>query len=249
MVNAVREHVFETADGARLHWVQQGAGPRVLLVHGGTGTGAYDWELVRPALSESHRLMVLDLRGHGRSSDPGERVGLGQIVDDVRSLLVAEGGCDAIVAFSIGASATLALLCSEPELTRAFVCIGASMAGDPDRVEEFSTGPWPSSLRALRHDHARDDDHWKRLRRAFASSWADLHLDDAALARVEIPTLVVCGDRDRIEPVETALQLSRALPRGELLVLPDCGHFVPRQRPDELCAAVLGFLDRALAER
>jgi pimeloyl-ACP methyl ester carboxylesterase len=239
-------HIHETADGARLYWEQEGEGPRVLLVHGGTGTGAYDWEFVRAPLREACRLMVLDIRGHGRSSDPQGLVSLPQIGADVRSLLEAEGGCDAIIAFSVGASATLALLCEHPELTRSFVAIGASTSGDPTRVEEFSTGPWPSSLQRLHHQHGSGADHWRRLRRAFATSWAALDVDAAALARLTLPTLVVCGDRDRIEPVETALALARALPRGELLVLPNCGHFAPRQRPTELAAAALGFLQRAL---
>jgi pimeloyl-ACP methyl ester carboxylesterase len=58
----------------------------------------------------------------------------------------------------------------------------------------------------------------------------------------------VCGDRDRVEPVETALSLCRLLPRGELLVLPDCGHFVSRERPAELSAVVDGFLSRVLGD-
>jgi pimeloyl-ACP methyl ester carboxylesterase len=246
-IPAVTEHVYETDDGAELFWEELGEGPRVLLVHGGTGTGAYDWEYVREPLAESHRLMVLDMRGHGRSSDPRKLVSLAQVGADIRSLLRAQGGgCDAIIAFSIGASATLALLCEEPGLTRAFVAIGASRMGDPSRVEEFSTGPWPSALQALRHEHGTGDDYWKQLRSAFATSWADLHLDDAALANLTLPTLAVCGDRDRIEPVETALALTRTVPQGQLLVLPDCGHFVPRQRPAELTVAVRGFLDRVL---
>lgn len=219
----------------------------MLLVHGGTGTGAFDWEMLREPLARSHRLLVADLRGHGRSSDPDGRVGIEQIGQDIVALLEHAGGCDAIMAFSIGATAMLALLTRRPELTRAFVCIGASTSGDPDQVDRIVTGPWPAELQSLAHEHAADPDHWRQLRRKLAVSWADHHLPPEQLARLDRPTLVVCGDRDRIEPVETALALARALPRGELLVLPRCGHFAPRERPDELLAAVEGFLARALA--
>ncbi len=100
---------------------------------------------------------------------------------------------------------------------------------------------------ALHHEHGHDPEHWRTLREQLARSWAyDLDLSDAELHAVQIPTLIVCGDRDRIEPVESALALSRELPSGELLVLPGAGHFVSRQRPAELTATVALFLERKL---
>jgi len=234
------------ADGATLFWEQEGDGPRVLLVHGGTGTGAYDWEFVREPLRRDHRLLVCDLRGHGRSSDPSGSLGLRQIGEDVVTVLDAAGGCDAIVAFSIGASAILALLARRPALVRAFVSIGGSFRGDPERVPKIVSGPWPDELIALRHQHATDADHWRRLREAMAASWSELHMSEAELAAIDVPTLVVAGDRDRVEPLESALTLFGALPRAELLVLPNCGHFVPREQPVALAAAIDAFLERVL---
>jgi pimeloyl-ACP methyl ester carboxylesterase len=239
---------YAAADGARLYWEEEGDGPRVLLVHGGTGTSAFDWEFVREPLAERFRLVLTDVRGHGRSSDPEYRLSIEQIGDDVASLLEHVGECEAIVAFSVSATAVLALLCRRPSLTRAFVCIGASRTGDPTQVDAILGGPWPSKLKRIRHEHATGEDYWRRLQSALAHSWADLRITDAELGELETPTLVVCGDRDRIEPVETAVSLARTLPRGELCVLPDCGHFVSRDRPAELTAVVERFLDRVLTQ-
>jgi pimeloyl-ACP methyl ester carboxylesterase len=236
------------ADGARLYWEEEGDGPRVLLVHGGTGTSAFDWEFVREPLARQFRLVLTDVRGHGRSSDPHYRLSIEQIGDDVASLLEQVGDCDAIVAFSVSATAVLALLCHRPSLARAFVCIGASTAGDPSQVDAILSGPWPSMLKRIRHEYGTGDEYWRRLQAALAHSWADLRITDAELGTLETPTLVVCGDRDRIEPVETALTLARTLPQGELCVLPDCGHFVSRDRPAELSVVIERFLDRVLKE-
>jgi pimeloyl-ACP methyl ester carboxylesterase len=238
----------EAAGDARLYFEQEGEGPLVVLVHGGTGTGAYDWEHQRPALARSYRVVTPDLRGHGRSNDPHWLLGLEQIGEDLLRLVDELGERPAaVLAFSIGASAVLRLLTRRPKLTRAFVAIGASTRGDPERVERIVTGPWPAGLIALRHEHGEDADHWQRLRRRLARSWADdQRLGPDELARVALPTLVVCGDRDPIEPVETALELARALPLGELLVAPRAGHFVARERPAELTLAVERFLARAL---
>jgi pimeloyl-ACP methyl ester carboxylesterase len=237
---------LNTADGAELYWEEIGEGPRMLLVHGGTGSGAYDWEFVRAPLARSYRLLMVDLRGHGRSSDPLERLSLDQIGDDIEALLHQVGGCDAIMAFSIGASAMITLLCRRPTLTRAFVCIAGSTAGDPTQVQGIVNGPWPADLKRLRHEHATDADYWRALRGKLARSWAGHQVSETELTRLVTPTLVLCGDRDRVEPVESALSLSRSLPHGELLVLPRCGHFAPRERPAELSAMVESFLDRVL---
>jgi pimeloyl-ACP methyl ester carboxylesterase len=235
-------------DGARLHYRDEGTGPTVLLVHGGTGTGDYDWEFVRPKLVRRYRVITPDLRGHGRSSDPEWRLSLDSIAEDMLSLIEAVGEHPVtVVAFSIGASAMLRFVCQRPDISDTFVFIGASTVGDPERVQSFIDGPWPAELVALEHEHGADADHWRRLRRAMATTWGqDLALEDSDLARIIAPTLVVCGDRDVIEPVESAVALARALPAGELLVLPGAGHFVIRDRPAEFTVGLEGFLDRNL---
>jgi pimeloyl-ACP methyl ester carboxylesterase len=237
---------LEVAGAARLHYDDEGSGPLVILIHGGTGTGGYDWEFQRGPLSRRFRVVTPDLRGHGRSSDPEWRLSLDQIAEDTLALIDALGERPAaIVGFSIGATAMLRLLCSRPGTTEAFVAIGASRVGQPARLPAIVDGPWPVDLVSLRHEHAADPDHWRRLRRRLAESWAhDLALDEASLRRVTIPSLIVCGDRDQIEPVESALELARTLPAGELLVLPRAGHFVARERPAETTLGIQSFLER-----
>jgi pimeloyl-ACP methyl ester carboxylesterase len=241
---------IEAAGGARLYYDDEGSGPMVMLIHGGTGTGDYDWEHQRAPLARRYRVITPDLRGHGHSSDPQWLLGLEQVAQDTLALIDELGTRPAaIVSFSIGATAMLRLLCARPDLTDAFVCIGASRQGRPEDVPGIVAGGWPRELRALRHEHSEDPDHWRRLRERLATSWAtELALSDDDLHRVAIPTLVVCGDRDVIEPVESTLDLARTLPAGELLVLPGAGHFVSRDRPRELNACVEAFLDRHLEE-
>jgi len=239
---------LELPDGALLHYADEGIGRVLLLVHGGTGTGDYDWELVRPALARRFRVVTPDLRGHGGSSDPDQLIGAPAIGRDIVWLLEALGVRPvAIIAFSFGASSMLQLLCERPRMTDALVAIGPSRAGDSSRVGPITSGPWPRGLIALHHEHGEGPDHWRALRKRIAASWvSDLSLTDAALAKITIPTLVACGDQDPIEPVEVAVGLARALPAGELLVLPGAGHFLARERPAELIAVLTGFFDRRL---
>lgn len=243
-VRSITVPSFEANDGARLYYEQQGSGPVALLVHGGTGTGAYDWEFQRDPLARSFTVVVPDLRGHGHSSDPGWRLGLDAIGDDLLAVIEAIGERPtAIIAFSLGATAVMRLLAARPDLADALVVISAAWTSRPDLLPAILNGPWPIGLIRLRHEHAEAAHHWAMLRRALAESWASNgDLGEQALRRISIPTLVVCGDRDPLEPVASALRLSRTLPAGELLVLPRCGHFVSRQQPAELTFAIERFL-------
>lgn len=239
---------LEGSGGASLHYEDEGSGPLLILLHGGTGTGAYDWEFQRPRLREKYRVVVPDLRGHGRSSDPEWQLDINTIGEDLLLLIDRIGQRPAaIIGFSIGATAGLALLCRQPDLTAAFVAIGASVRGRPESVDDITAGPWPKELMALSHEHGGED-HWRKLRRRLGESWAThLNITEADLRQIAIPFLAVCGDRDRIEPPETALHIARTVPRGELLILPRAGHFVTRDRPAEFGVALDGFLSRSLS--
>lgn len=239
----------DVAGNAQLHYEIEGEGPLVLLVHGGTGTGSYDWEHLRGPLAQRYRLLIPDLRGHGRSSDPEWLLGADQVGDDILALLDHVGARPvAAIAFSIGAASMLRLLSRRPDLTDAFVAIAPSLQSRPERVAGITSGPWPQGLVDLRHEHGEDAEHWKRLRNRLAKEfWQDFEaFTDEELALIPVPTLAVWGDRDPIEPVETGLRLARTMPAGEILVLPNAGHFIPRGRADELLPVLEHFLARHL---
>jgi pimeloyl-ACP methyl ester carboxylesterase len=234
-------------DGARLYFRTRGDGPAVFLVHGGTGTGMYDWGAHVPRLSRRYRVVVPDLRGHGRSDDPSGRLAIDVIGEDLELLATAVGRPAAIVAFSIGAAAAVGLLRRRPDLTDAVVLIGAALSASDERAQAVASGPWPGDLVALRHEHALDGDHWRRLRAALAHSWgAQSTPRPDELSALAMPALVACGDRDPVFPVADAARLAGMLPSGELLVVPGAGHPVMRDRPREFGVLLDGFLARSL---
>ena len=64
------------------------------------------------------------------------------------------------------------------------------------------------------------------------------------LAGIEVPTLVICGADDLIVPPENSRRIAAAIPRAELVVVPDTGHVFFAQEPAAFNAAILGFFDR-----
>ena len=118
-----------------------------------------------------------------------------------------------LVGFSYGGNTLLHLLGRDPRWARALVTVGASAEGDPGRVEEIMTGPWPSALRNLRHATSENPDYWQELRTALAHDWAaNLALDDEALARITCPALVCHGADDVFQPLPYAERLAAGLP-------------------------------------
>src|SRR5438045_3609263 len=66
------------------------------------------------------------------------------------------------------------------------------------------------------------------------------------LAAVRAPSLLVCGERDRLVPTRIAEEWQEALPGSRLVLLP-CGHVPMWEVPDELAACLLAFLEEQLA--
>ncbi len=62
------------------------------------------------------------------------------------------------------------------------------------------------------------------------------------LARIACPTLVLCGHQDRPSPVECHQEIAAAIPGAKLIVIEDCGHLAPMERPEEVAAALRAWL-------
>ena len=68
------------------------------------------------------------------------------------------------------------------------------------------------------------------------------HIDAASLSAISCPVTVMVGEFDCIRDDET-VAIARAIPQAMLMVVPGCGHSIPRQRPDAVIWALLGQLD------
>jgi pimeloyl-ACP methyl ester carboxylesterase len=234
--------------GGRIAAWEQGTGPAVVLVHGGTGTAAHDWDPIVPVLSRRFRTIAVDLRAHGESPGDPDGVSMTRFGLDLAQVMRHLGVPAAVlVGFSVGGNTLLKLLARQPWLARALVTIGSSARGDADRVRKILSGPWPDDLIALDHGAGTGPDHWQRLRAALARDWAaNLDLSPQELRRVRCPVLVCHGDRDRVQFLEEALHLYRTLPDAELFVAPNAGHAVQLDQPELFTSTLERFVDRAL---
>jgi len=220
--------------GFQFHYDVRGEGEPLLLLHGGMGIGD-DWRHVFTSDPAGYRLIVPDLRGHGRSTSPPEGFTFKACADDVRALL-EHLKIDRVkaIGMSLGAKTLLHLATAYPNRVEAMVLVSATPRF-PDPLREAAArftrdalARLPTTERdALRARHVHGDEQIARLyemTRSFATSYDDMAFTAAALATITARTLIVHGDHDPLYPVELAVELFRGIPGSALWIVPDGGH-------------------------
>ena len=239
------------SDGCRLCYASLGMGRPVILLHGGLGH-AGNWGHQVPALlGAGYRVILLDTRGHGRSTRDAGPFGYDRLAGDVLALMdhLALPRA-ALVGWSDGACTALVLAASHPERVSGVLFFACNM--DPGGALPFVPTPVIDNCFA-RH----------RLDYAALSSTPDAFMEiveavgtmqrtqpdfsAAELAAIAVPVRIVHAAGDEFIRPEHARYLADTLPRAQLTTLRGVTHFAPLQRPDRFNAVMLGFLGRLLA--
>jgi pimeloyl-ACP methyl ester carboxylesterase len=241
------------ANGLDVGYEVHGAGPPLVILHGATSSGREDFAAQIPLLARGFLVHVPDARGHAATRwDARDGFRHDWLVDDLAAFADALGlATFHLVGFSMGAMTALQFASRAPERLRTLVIVGittqreprASVARrlmDPGRVDREDPD-WAAEL-ARRHDPVQGEGAWRHLLPAIAADVAAQPLlAPRDLRRIELPALVVAGDRDPFVPVDHAWGISRLLPDGRLLIAPDCGHVVPVRRPGLFNEALASF--------
>jgi pimeloyl-ACP methyl ester carboxylesterase len=214
-----------------MHYEIRGEGEPLLLLHGGTGIGA-DWAHVFPIDPPGYRIVVPDLRGHGRSTNPSRQFTFTQCAEDVVALLDAlQIDRAKAIGMSMGAKTLLHVATAHPDRLSAMVLVSATpYFPQPMRAiaatfdaRTLSEDDWA----ALRQRHVHGDDQIRALwemTRGFATSYDDMAFTPPLLATIRARTLVVHGDRDPLYPLELAVEIYRSIPNAALWVVPNGAH-------------------------
>jgi pimeloyl-ACP methyl ester carboxylesterase len=239
-------------DGAQIWYATYGEGAPVLLLHGGLGHSG-NWGNQVPALIASgYRAILIDSRGHGRSTRDARPFTYEQMASDVLAVLdtlAVEKA--AVVGWSDGACIAMILAMQAPARVAGVFFFGCNM--DPSGTKEI-TAPDPILNRCFGR-HARDyaalsatPDDFKAFTEAVSLMMAtqpNYGADD--LAAVRVPVTIVQSEHDEFIKRDHAEYLARSIPGAELVILPDVTHFAPLQRPKQFNAIMLAFVRKVLA--
>jgi pimeloyl-ACP methyl ester carboxylesterase len=258
------------ANGIRIAYERSGQGENVLLIMG-SGAAGHVWTTYQtPALHRAgYRTITFNNRGIPPTDAPQGRYSLDEMVADTRGLIEALGiGPCRIVGFSLGAMIAQELAIKHPELVRCAVLMAtrgrpdvlrrALMAADRELLENGVKLPRSydavtTALQMLSPATLNDDaavSSWLEVLELAGDAGAgqgfvDLFTDRRAMLRsISAPCRVIAFSDDLIAPPHLGAEVSEAIPNSDYVEIPKGGHLGHLERPDEVNAAIIDFLDR-----
>lgn len=244
---AAHEQGHVTHDGACLWYASFGSGSPVVLLHGGLGHSG-NWGHQVPALMRAgHRVILIDSRGHGRSTRDARPFSYSLMASDVLAVMDhLRLDKAAIVGWSDGACIGLILAMTAPARVARVFFFGCNM--DPSGAKEKPDAT-PMLQRCFRR-HALD---YARLSatpgefEAFVEAVGlmmktEPNVSADELSTIQVPVAIVQSEHDEFIKRAHAEYLARTIPGAELILLPDVSHFAPLQRPGQFNEAMLSFL-------
>jgi pimeloyl-ACP methyl ester carboxylesterase len=238
---------FAPVNGIRLWYAVFGRGEPVILLHGGLANANYWGHQVR-ALQRHYQVIVMDSRGHGRSSRNQEPYGYDLMASDVVALLdhlrIRKA---AIVGWSDGAIIGLDIAMKHPERVSRLFAFAAN--SDPSGVADIASSDVFNAY------ITRAGEEYKRLSptpTAYKSFVAEItkmwesqpKWTASDLAAIKVPTWIVDGDHDEAIKRENTEFMAANIPDAGLLIQPEVSHFSFLQDPEQFTDDVLHFLER-----
>jgi pimeloyl-ACP methyl ester carboxylesterase len=221
--------------GTRIWYSTYGSGSPVIMLHGGLGHSG-NWGYQVPALiTAGYRTVLIDSRGHGRSTRDSRPFTYELMASDVLAVMDAlhlEKG--AIVGWSDGACTALILGAQAPSRVSGVFFFACNM--DPSGVMEFKPSP---ILDRCFGRHAKDyarlsatpDQFMPFVEAVSLMMKTQPNYSAHDLAEIRVPVTIAQSEHDEFIKREHAEYLARSIPGAELVVLPGVSHFAPLQRP------------------
>jgi pimeloyl-ACP methyl ester carboxylesterase len=232
----------------------------VVLIHGAAGTHLH-WPHQLRRLN-NHRVLAPDLPGHGKSEGLGEQ-SIEKYAQQIVSWLDQIGVEKAIfVGHSMGGAIVQHLAITHPKLVSGLVLVssGAVLPVNADLIEKVSIpeaapGVYDLIVKWAYHpdadpkevQQARSQMDAIRHTVTYGDFVACDHFNSSSqLTNITAPTLVICGDSDKMTPPHLSKQLHENLPNAILEFIPNAGHMLTIEQPEKVAQAIVGFINQSV---
>jgi len=237
-----------------LDYFTQHAPSDCVFIHGAGGNNLL-WKRFLQFLSGSKTAFAVNLPGHP-SGDVVCRT-VEEYAQAVHEFVSREGlGRVAVCGHSMGSAIALTLALSHPSTVGALILVdgGAKLGVAPSILEGLSSQPLKAieELITPMSFHRVSLEMGREARSALSLSNLAVFLNDytacdgfdvrGELARISVPTLIVCGEDDRMTPPRYSQYLNSHIPGSSVSLIPEAGHMVPLEKPAALGALIQSFL-------
>ncbi len=241
----------------QLHIERYGGGEKIVFIHGAGGSTA-GWYFQREYLKRSFEVVLLDLPGHGQS---GER-GCGSVEDYTASVKAAIEendfqGCY-LAGHSMGGMIAMHCAVTSPQLLKGLILIGtgARLRVFPQILEGILKDKEKTVESIIRFAFSKKAPEamvrsglTEMMKSSAEVIYGDFSSCDKSdmltkVKEIAMPTLVICGLDDALTPPKYSEFLAKDIPGSRLVLIPDAGHMVMIEKPDETNRAIETFATR-----
>jgi 3-oxoadipate enol-lactonase len=259
---------IDLKSGLTIHYsdLNPNGNPVVLLLHGLGATGE-SWQMQFPALIDAgFRILAPDMRGFGKSTYPGGSNNSQLMAKDMVALLENLAiRSTQVIGISMGGTIALQLILDQPSMIDSLVLTNTFAKLRP---QKFSLWFFYAVRLALVHIFGMTkqadfvarrlfpDPKQAQLREAFKAqviqanpsgyrstmrSYTRFDLSNQVNS-IRVPTLIITGERDSVVPPEVQIELANQIPDAKHVFIPDAGHAVSVEQPEEYNQIILAFL-------
>jgi pimeloyl-ACP methyl ester carboxylesterase len=237
-VNGIR--IWYAIFGSRSH-----RGAPLVMLHGGLANADYWGHQVR-VLERRYRVVVMDSRGHGRSTRNAEPYGYDLMASDVLGLMdFLKIPKAAIVGWSDGAILGLDIAMHHPDRVSKLFAFAAN--SDPSGVADIAHSPvFNAYIARAEKEYERlspTPHQYKAFLAQITKMWeTQPNWTAADLNKITVPTWIVDADHDEAIKRQNTEFMAANIPDAGLLIQPEVSHFSFLQDPEQFTADVLHFL-------
>ena len=221
----------------QLHYIEQGQGQPLILLHGNGEDSSYFVYQIS-YFSRNYRVIAIDTRGHGKSPRGEKPFSIKQFSEDLKDCLEAMDIAKTILlGFSDGGNIALEFALKYPERVEKLVLNGANLF--PSGVKAIYQWPIEVGYRMAKL-FAKKSEKAKQNAEMLGLMVNEPHIDPTELSRLTMPVLVVAGTKDMIKESHTRL-IYKSLPNAQLNLI-EGDHFVANKNPEAFNEVVNRFL-------
>lgn len=245
---------YADVNGISIYYEIYGEGEPLLLLHGNGGSiSGFMYQI--PELSKHFKVIAVDSRAQGRSTDSDQEITYALMASDMSELIDKLGlGKVNVVGWSDGGNTGLELAYAHPEKTMKIVALGANYTNEnwmapPDSVVMDPDDPLitraSEMMKKVLNETVTLSPDTSRLP-VIRKKLDDLmmyypNFTPGQLRTINVPFLIIAGDHDAIN-LDLTVSLYNNLPKAELFIVPHASHFVPIENPDLINSEIIRFL-------